>query len=521
MDRLFNLIEKPWIHCTGINDERCRRGLLDILGGAHEIQALSMSTPIENGALYRLLLAILARVFGPASYRAWQALYHAGRFDARAIEAYFTQHAARFNLFDPQRPFYQAADARVKPKTPLKLMPHLSSGNNPTLFDHSIESKGIALAPHQAAGFVLALQMFGLGGLSGIKEKFTGAPSGRGISFFTQGETLFETLVLNMIRYTGHDEAPIPTDGGRDRPAWEMDDPFQERSNPYGLLDYLTWQNRRVLLIPEREDGQTVVRQITEAPGLRMADDFINGVSIRDPYQYYYEGSNGPTVLRFREDRALWRDSAALLRFEDHTGGLTSPPNLEWLSELNRARYLENKRKTYRLAALGMAADRAKVMFYREEHMPLPIAYLQELAHVEQLQSAMEVAQAVSQRLYAALSAMAELQLSFNADHKDGRKPDANDVSRLRGHWGAERVYWASLESAFQRLIEGIPLDAHAAQVEWRLRLRKAAWEALEYAIRLAGEQGRALKGAVKARSLLGGGLKKILDQETEEVIDG
>lgn len=519
MDDLFNLIEKPWITCTDSGGERCQHGLLDLLAGAHELRTLSLDTPIENAALYRLLLAILARVFGPASYDEWHSIYNHGHFDAGMLEAYFSAQRARFNLFDPERPFYQAADERVRPKTPLKLMPHLASGNNPTLFDHSTEAQGITLEPFQAARFVLALQTYGLGGLSGIKEKFTGAPPGRGVSFFTQGQTLFETLVLNMIRYTGHDEAPIPSEAQNDLPAWEMNDPFEPRDTPHGLLDYLTWQNRRVLLLPEQEDGRTVVRQITEAPGLRMADDFINGVSIRDPYQYYRKGSSGPTVLRFREDRAVWRDSAALLRFTDKDGGMTSPPNLEWLSELCRAGMLK-KRQTYQLAALGMAADRAKVMFYREEHLPLPLAYLQEIEYVERLQAALNAAQAVRNSLIKAIRMLSELLLSFRVD-QGGRKPDPADVDRLQQHLGADRLYWSSLEQAFHPLITGIPANTASAEEEWRQHMRASAWEALEYAIRLTGESGRALKAAVRARASLGSGLNKILDSQSKEVNDG
>jgi len=179
-DDEYNLIEERWIPCTSMQGGKLQVGLLAVLADAHQLRVIRAQTAIENAAIYRLLLTVLARVFGPASYGEWERIYRNGRFEAQALQTYFSTYKKRFNLFDPQRPFYQAADDRVKPKTPLKMMPHLASGNVATLFDHHTEKQGIALPPDQAVRYLLALQTYGLGGLSGIKEKFTGAPAGRG-----------------------------------------------------------------------------------------------------------------------------------------------------------------------------------------------------------------------------------------------------------------------------------------------------------------------------------------------------
>ena len=84
---------------------------------------------------------------------------------------------------------------------------------------------------------------------------------------------MFETLMLNMIRYpTDDDVMPHNPD---DCPAWEVDDPFTpDRSIPRGYLDYLTWQNRRILLMPVHTPTGTIVQQMTVAPGMRCLISF-------------------------------------------------------------------------------------------------------------------------------------------------------------------------------------------------------------------------------------------------------
>lgn len=517
MHEKFNLIIQPWIPCVDRLGKNQKYGLLEVLSRADELAALLSPAPVVKASLYRLLLCILGRIFDPRTVAEWVQLREAGTFNNPKLHAYLDQWAYRFNLFDEQRPFFQARDERVRIKALLKMVPHLSSGNNATLFDHSTEEGGVTFAPDEAALYLVALQYYGLGGLSGIEPKFTAAPPCRGISFFVQGRTLFETLLLNMIPAGDDSMHAIPIyDAKSDRPCWEMDDPFQARKTPYGLFDYLTWQNRRVLLFPEQEDGRVVVRKMTEAPGLRLDDQFIDGVAVRDPYQYYRMGSQGPTELRFDEERALWRDSAALFRFEDQEAGLLSPPNLMWLSILVKRGILA-KSATLQVNALGMAANKSKVLFYGDENLPLPAGYLEDINQVGDLQNALELAEKLSKSLYGAVSGMAEIIISFDCDLK-GSKPDRNMVDTLRQHLRGDRIFWAGLENGFSNLVVGLPGDRENTLRTWQELLRSQAWAALEYSERLAGDDLRARKAAVKARAIVGGAIKEHLDLLEKEV---
>ncbi|MBN1319013.1 MAG: type I-E CRISPR-associated protein Cse1/CasA, partial [Anaerolineales bacterium] len=255
MKQSFNLLKEPWIPCIRGDGNPVELSLRETLARANSLRELHGESPLVIAALYRLLLAVLHRVFGPADHEAWYELWRAGKFDMAPLDAYLSQWESRFDLFDPEHPFYQAADDRVKPKPVGSLVHEVASGNNATLFDHHTDSDSILLSPPGAARTLLAAQAFGLAGLSGLEQKFTDAPCARGIVFLIHGYNLFETLLLNLIAY--------PNDvffvtRSSDLPSWELDDPhLPDRNWPSGYLDFLTWQNRRVLFFPEQVSGRT------------------------------------------------------------------------------------------------------------------------------------------------------------------------------------------------------------------------------------------------------------------------
>jgi len=511
----YNLIEEPWIRCAYINGEKKKVSLSVLLAEAPQISGFITPAPVITSSLFRhLLLPLLMRIFPLRDDRDWQDLWNQPCFDMPSIATYFDHFKDRFDLFHPDRPFYQAADPRVQRKSLLKMIPHLASGNNATLFDHSVEERGVTLSPEEAAQYVIALQAYGLGGLSGIEEKFTAAPACPGISFFVQGANLYQTLLLNLLPIDYTLLQTIPSNPAYpDLPTWEMDSPFEPRATPRGLLDYLTWQNRRVLLFPEREgDGPIRVREMTEGPGLRLAEDFVDGIKVRDPFQYYrLTADNKPLVVRFSEGRVLWRDSSALLQF-DQEKGLLAPPILFWLKILvNRA--LLPRSATYQVIALGMAANKSKILFYGQEALPLPAEYLTDADLVGDLRMALEKADALSSSLFASVSAMAETLIDPDGEIM-GTKPKKETIAPLRNHLEAGRVFWSELEPGFYKLIAGLPADATQAIAEWDDLLRRQTWRAHEYSLSLAGESINAKKAAVKAGAIIAAGINRHLGRK-------
>lgn len=512
MSYTFDLINKPWIPCSQPGGGVVELGLRESLARAHRLAAIQDENPLATAALHRLLLAILHRAFGPARRSDWAALWQAGAWDMARLDAYFDQWRDRFDLFHPDHPFYQAVDPRVKQKSITNLVFDMASGANAVWFDHHTETDGASLSPSQAARALLAAQSFGLGGLSGLEQKFTDAPWGRGVIFFVEGNSLFETLALNLIRYN---EDTLFRASSKDLPAWEMHDPFQpERRVPLGYLDYLTWHNRRICLIPESSGSEGYVRQVTIGPGLRLEE------GIQDPFKHYrIDKQRGPLVLRFLENRALWRDSAALMQMK-RPEEVRPPENFAWVASLVSEDGVLDQTQAYRWMALGMANDKAKVEFFREEHMPLPLAYFSDPNKVEKMSIALEWAENVRSQLWGAVNRLASLFIAPESDLESGRTPDKKDIASLIEHWNVERRYWSGLEIPFYTLVETLPAQPEAALEVWRAALQRAAWSAFEQTENQAGLGPKALKAAVRAKEQLAAGLKKILQPADHLVME-
>jgi CRISPR system Cascade subunit CasA len=512
----FNLVDQPWIPCIAPDGRARELSLREALKQAHILRGITGDSPLETAALYRLLLAIVHSAFrGPESAADWNELWQAGAWDTPWLNAYLDKWQHRFDLFDPERPFYQGKDDRVRAKSIINVVMDMASGANATLFDHHTETIGAMLTCPQAARLVVAVQTFGLAGLCDPQQKlvFTDAPWARGIIFLVESDTLFQTLALNLLRYD--DDHPLGFAAtGNDCPAWESENPLEEREYPKGYLDYLTWQNRRILLIPEGDETQPGISVVSIAPGLRL------NATLLDPFKNYRKDEQlGYLSTRFSEERALWRDSSALFNVKEQSEK-HPPANFAWIARLADLGYIEVQR-TLRFMALGMANNQAKVEFFRQEHMPLPLAFLEDSQLVGQLDSALLKAEETRGKLWSAVSWMSVLIVSPNSDGKswkDINRITKEQAAQLYNHWSVEREYWGALELPFLRLLEGLPADPGTAMNEWEDTLKQTAWLVLEKAADQAGDSVHALKAAVRARGVLGHGLKELFPEPEKEV---
>lgn len=510
----FNLVDEPWLPCLRLDGRSVTLNLRQVLTQAHELRSLTGDSPPQTAALHRLLLAILHRIFGPAGYDEWGRLWRAKSFDAGAVNAYLDQWRHRFDLFDDIHPFYQAADPRVKPKSIISLSHDRASGNNATLFDHHTEESGETVTAAQAARLLIAAQAYGLAGLSGITQKFTDGTCAGGIIFLVEGDDLKQTLLLNAIAYPS-DDPDLFRHTAKDKPAWEMDDPFlPDREIPFGYLDYLTWQNRRVLLQPEPGQGEIVVSTMSMGPALRLAPNLF------DPMKHYrLDEKLGPLATVFSEDRVLWRDSASFFTFQSDIGRPVRPPaSFRWLRELVEERLITRDR-LYRCLALGMSKKQAKVNFYREERLPLPLEYLVNDDLVARLADALDKTGTVAFDLIQALRRVGMFLQVPDADSRQWGELNRNtkeDINKWVAHTGAERQYWADLDVPFQSFIVDLTQDTETALGHWYERLRRTALAAFEQAGQFAGDDGRAFKAVVGGRGYLHYRLNQLLPQPEE-----
>ena len=506
----FNLIDRPWIPCVHTDGHVTELSLLETLAKAHELRGLQGDSPLETAAMYRLLLAVIhSALRGPASKEAWAKLWDAKQWDMKKIDKYLKEWHSGFDLFDKERPFYQVKNNKDgRQKVSNDVLPDVASGANSTLFSHATDENNISLTASKAARTLLVMQTFSVAGGWGMAPRESSdAPWGRGIIFLVEDDNLFGILMLNLLKYPDKDALPHRDE---DKPVWEMNDPFKpKRDQPLGYLDYLTWQNRRVSLIPESNEENPVVQEMIIAQGLKL------DASVLDPMKHYWiDEDDGYKSNRFAEEKALWRDSSALFRVHNPTTA-RPPHNFSWLANLVEDNKID-KHRAYRFMALGMATKGdAKIGFYRHENFPFPLEYLQSEVLINVLAEALTFAEKSRSSLWIAGSLMALLIISPQSDGKSSKEISKNakkDANALYGHWGTERIFWSKLETPFNVFLQALPNDSTAMD-RWKEILQQTAKGALAGAERFAGESTSALKAAVRANGVLHGELKKLFSE--------
>lgn len=525
----FNLIDEPWIPCIRLDGHAEPLSLRDTLAQAHEIREIYTDSPLTVAALHRLLLAILHRLFGPKDRRAWAELWKAGKWDATRFEDYFAEYHPRFYLFDEECPFYQVAQfpPGVEPdQHPVtQLSPELSSGHNVTLFDHSFDLLPEPIPAADAARRLVTLQAFNIGfGISHKEGKttysFLDAPCARGAWFLVQGDTLFQTLLLSMRQYP-HNGSRLPDDLEKDRPVWEMDDPFTpRRDEPFGYLDYLTWQSLRVRLM-RGDDTNLQVSSVRRIQGLGLSKE-----SVLDPLKSYREDRRGKPVVRgFSENKALWRDSAAL--FELTAGGdpLNTPESFQMLGRIAARGGVLSRKQRLCYLAFGLATEKGRassVILWRYERMPLPLEYLDDEDAVARLRGALNLAEDADGQLQLVrdwLIWLAWDKPDENRTFREWRRAKDSVKRRREKTFQAYQArlpisahYWWRLEAPFKETMVGLAgTGFEEARLQWRTTLRQAAWDAFQEVTARLDPTPRHLKALARAESELTHGLNFVL----------
>ena len=477
----FNLIREPWIPCLMAGGERISFGIREVLGNAHHVRDIEGDTPLVSAALHRLLIAIVHRNVEVDSVEAWAALWESEGLDIHAFDEYFRQWERRFDLFDPVRPFYQVSSLdRSVSTSSARLLFH--QANNATLFSHLREDRPPALAPAVAARLLVSLMAFDFGGTkTGGSAK--AAPLNRGAVVLAKGQNLFETLALNLCRYAPEEGKPWDFDRDGDMPAWERKaETVKGERSLDGYLDLLTWQSRRILLIPEEGDcGDIVVRMVTIKEGNRLAGKTLHGRETMMAFRRNLRAGAGHDpwpAIRFCEERALWRDSLALLHAAGHDTQI--PATLRWLSDLAFEEIIPHS-SIVPVDVYGLAGRQAKPLFWRHERLPLPVAYLSDPRLTDALRAALEIADIAGSELNAAIWLVAS-DIAGSPRRRLTGAPKKR-VSQIALRLGADRVYWASLGLPFRRLIVDLPRDRSdsaghedAALDEWTRVVGTAMW---------------------------------------------
>ena len=500
----FNLIDESWIPTIDGHENQALHSLYEALARAPDLREVAGESAMVTIALYRLLLAVLYRVFEPRMITDWKAVWNLGHFDQDMLRNYFERWRARFDLFDTDRPFFQVGDFPAAAPNPVsRLSPDLSGGNNPTLFDHTLDGTPNPMGFAAVARLLVANQATVVGGGNSPTGYTSAAPLAKGMAVIVEGDNLFETLMLNLVPYESL-RGILREKTETDLPVWEADAPIEpgRERYPLGISDYLTWQSRAIRLrVDDQAANDGAVLFIDYGQGVKLPDNFDN-----DPMMAYTQDrKRGTLARRLRENRDLWRDSGALLRdAETEDRRETVPDVTHFVANLTADQVLESTKRK-RIAVIGQCSDRAKVFFWRHERLPLPLALLNDDELMNQLNNGLLVADQVGKLLRYATKDLARALLR----PEDPTNADPKQVAALADSFQAGTAFWAGLELPFRRFMADLPDRPEEEFKQWASSVISHVRETWNRVVTDLGGSARAFRAAATVERKFLGNLKK------------
>jgi len=454
----FNLLEEPWIPVKLKNNQFKVLNIKDTLLKANEIIRISSSNPLVEISIHRLLLAILHRNFGPKDRQEWFELYQLGNWDDRKLSNYFSKWYAKFDLFgDEKSRFYQIdISEEIDNSTPVTKLHHaLSSGNNAALFDHNWDSEVRPVPVEQAIQLLISFQNFAVGGGVSRPFNYSHAPLVSGFAVLLHGKNLFETQMLNFIRYdVDHPFKMI--ESNKDIPFWERKEKVLDQNKrgrfPFGYLDLLTWQSRRIWLEPLYVDNKICIKHLKLAQGEKIKEMWNE-----DPQMVYiFDKKNQKRSLRLQPDKQVWRDTESLLRLNDTTNKTIPPKAINWVSLLIQENMIPYSNR-YSIEIYGLCNDpskAAKIINWSHAYIPLPLIYLTDQSLVDNVKSFLAKCEKVERILNKTMYFFAKQYL-----FPDSTSLSSTQNTRLNDFIQSYQLrirFWNMIENYFYSFIEEI-----------------------------------------------------------------
>ncbi|MBL8932304.1 MAG: type I-E CRISPR-associated protein Cse1/CasA [Kineosporiaceae bacterium] len=331
----FNLVDEPWIPVLGLDGQVSEQSLLTVVRDADQAAAIVGELPTQSFAILRLLLAILHRSLrrpdggpGPGDIATWRALRSDGDRLATAVTSYLGVFHDRFDLFHPQRPFFQVADLATGKGEVSGLDKLIADVPNGLPFFTTRLGPGIeSITAAEAARWLVHAHAFDPSGIRSGDPRDPRVKSGKGYPIgtgwagqiggvFLEGTTLRETLLLNLGAWA--DAGSLIDSGPDDLPPWERAQlgPTEEAPGrlPRGPIDLYTWQSRRVRLVGDRDR----VSGVLLCQGDRMAPQNTWRWEPMTAWRYSKPQTaklGRPTYMPAQHDpaRSFWRGLEALL----------------------------------------------------------------------------------------------------------------------------------------------------------------------------------------------------------------
>lgn len=377
----YDLRFEPWIPVERLDGTADIVSIRDALAGAHQIRRLSGEIPGEGLALLRLLLAFVYCInyeFEASGEKQkkerWEELRSRGCFGSDQIDEYLADYPHEFDLFDEEHPFYQIpglaymGEKEFDPVSELML-----DVPKPEKFLFSMRSPAHldSLPFGLAARYLVVAQAYNTAGIKSPVVGNSSAKSGKAYApkgalgtgwcgalggIYLEGQNLFETLLLNFVLFLSNVSVIVSDDYA----PWEREVPSADtcQREPTGPVDLLTWQSRRIRLIPS-EDGSCVRGVIISygdvlIPANKQRFEMMTGWR-ESKQQQKKLGTATVPLMPVAPDtaRALWRGLPSLLALAD--GGKLRPGVIRWMSELQDAQSSEDWRLNVRIVCQGVS----------------------------------------------------------------------------------------------------------------------------------------------------------------------
>ena len=385
----YQLWTENWIPVvTTAGSEEC--SLREVLGRAHQISHLQQDNPLIEVALFRLLMAIVLDMRATHDSE-WKKQWDLACFDPVEIDHYAHQVEDRFDLLDPVKPFYQVADLTTpsgEVKSTLLLYPEIASGNNVPVFSSVTEATPPKLFLAEAARRLIALQGMDVAGIKSgavgdptmAAGKTTGNPTGvlgrLGLTI-PLGSNLFQSLMLNI--------PPYPLRQGDD-PVWRRSPvgAAWETRPARGLLDELTWQSRRVRLVPDPTDPSFITGVIVAAGDRLEAID--PGI---EPHTAWHAADPSrrqmsQRPIRHQPGKAAWRGMDSLLAGHEPDELAAKALSLQWIGD-REAVLGPDYPVNVRTVGIIYGNQNAVIDHVISDEIPLPVLSLSDSAEGQEL----------------------------------------------------------------------------------------------------------------------------------------
>ncbi len=411
----FNLIDSPWITVKKLNHEELTLSLKETLAQAGSIRALAHEDALMDTAILGVLqvcfmrghLAKIAQTqaidtFRPTSWIKEQLKTETASQQPVLDYLNIPEIKERFNLFDKTRPFMQVADLQTSNGQSKPISTIIYDSNSDHFSMRASKGKE-SISYAEAACRLITAQAYDY---SGIKSGALGDPrvkGGRGYPIGTgwygntgkiiiHGQNLLETLIFNSpiasMFALAYDATANPYYAlFDDAPVWERSPDTSSSRNsegdpvtPTGPCDVLTWQSRRIRLIPNR--GR--VESVLVCNGDKISDRFIDAANRYDPWTGYRYSKNQSSKtqevwmpLHHSPERTLWRGLEALITLKDQSEGSQQPKKPETISQLGKYFPAEHPIKVQLVGAV-YGTQNALIEGSINQILPLELASLSE-----------------------------------------------------------------------------------------------------------------------------------------------